>query len=128
MSYLTVEMMDNLRKSGFAFPEMEKELCNLGNVFYYEGTEHIIGGKCDGTPSSEQDIRIAKEGKWLPTADQLVLWLQWKVDKDITIKYNSEKMYFYSEIQDADGNTYTGSGPDLLCSLYKLILKICRNK
>jgi hypothetical protein len=121
-------MIDNLRKYGFSFPEIERELCNPGNVFFFEGEEYIIGGKCDGTPSSEQDERVAGEGKWLPTTDQLLLWLQWKVDNDITIKYDSAEMYFYSEIQDPDGNTYTGSGPDLLCSLYKLILKILKNK
>lgn len=128
MSYLTVEMIDNLRKYGFSFPKIERELCNSGNVFFFEGEEYIIGGKCDGTPSSEQDERVAGEGKWLPTTDQLLLWLQWKVDKDITIKYDSAEMYFYSEMQDANGITYTGSGPDLLCSLYKLILKILKNK
>lgn len=128
MSYLTVEMIDNLRKYGFSFPEIERELCNPGNVFFFEGEEYVIGGKCNGTPLSEQDKIASLEGKWLPTTDQLLLWLQWKLDKDITVKYHSAEKYFYSEIQDSDGNTYTGSGPDLLCSLYKLILKILKNK
>lgn len=128
MSYLTVEMIDELRKYGFSFPEIERELCNQGNVFFFEGEEYVIGGKCNGTPLSEQDKRASLEGKWLPTTDQLVLWLQWKINKDVTIKYDSEKMYFYSEIADADGSVQIGSGPDLLCSLYKLILKILKNK
>ena len=128
MSYLTVEMINKLRNAGFSFPQMEENLCNPGNVFFYEDCEYVIGGKCDGSPLSAFDLKAAQEGIWLPNTDDLMLWIQWKADKDVSISYDNEKMYFYGEARGKDGKVYTGSGPDLLCCLYKLALKICKNK
>ena len=124
---LTIDMMRSLKEVGFAFEEFEHS-CNPGMVFFYNHSEYVIGGKCDGSPCSEFDKIVALEGTWLPDESQLMLWLQWKESYDLLIKYIDEDMYFYGEATNKAGEKICGSGPDLLCCFYKLIFKICRAK
>lgn len=124
---LTINMMLDLKKNGFTFEQFEHD-CNPGMVYYYNQCEHIIGGICNGTPPSNEDHIISNEGIWLPDESHLMLWLQWKWNYDVTISYNSENRYFYGFVDNGIDDIIRGSGPDLLCCLYKLVLKICKYK
>lgn len=123
---LTIDMMLNLRKNGFTFNEFEND-CDPGMVFYYNDCEYSIGGKWDGTPCSVLDQAIANNGVWLPDESDLMLWLQWKCNYNVVIKYVASERYFYGTAEGDEGKIFKGSGPDLLCCLYKLVLKICKN-
>ena len=123
---LTIDMMSNLKKHGFTFEQFEHD-CNPGMVYYYDNCEYILGGRCDGTPCSDEDQMAAQKGQWLPDESHLMLWLQWKLDYDVTVEYVADKRYFYGTAKNTDVEEFKGSGPDLLCCLYKLILKICKH-
>ena len=43
---------------------------------------------------------------------------------NIEIKY--EDIYYHGKATDEKGNVFEGGGPDLLCCLYKMIYKICK--
>ncbi len=124
---LTIDMMLNLKKLGFTFEQFEHE-CNPGMVYHYDNCEYVIGGKCDENPCSHTDQIIAQKGQWLPDESHLMMWLQWRCDYNVTIEYIADDRYFYGTAESADDELFKGSGPDLLCCLYKLILKICKNK
>ncbi len=125
MSCLTVQMMLDLKKYGFTFEQFEND-SNSGGVFYYNDCEYTIGGRWD-EPCSEEDHIIAKNGIWLPNESDLMLWLQWNFNYDVTIKYIDSERYFYAVADDGSRNSFKGSGPDLLCCLYKLVLRICKH-
>ena len=122
---LTIDMMLNLKKYGFSFEEFEHD-CNPGLVYYFDNCEHIIGGKCDESPCTNEDQYIAEKGTWLPNASHLMLWLQWKQNCDVSIQYTAENRYFYGKVIISENVEINGSGPDLLCCLYKCVLKICK--
>jgi hypothetical protein len=44
---ITKQMMDKLLSVGFRFEEFEENLDGPGNVFFYNGVEHTIGGGPD---------------------------------------------------------------------------------
>lgn len=123
---LTVDMMLNLKKHGFTFEQFEHD-CNLGMAYHYDNCEYIIGGKCDDSPCSNEAQIVAQDGQWLPDESHLMLWLQWKWNYNVTIRYDASERYFYGIVEDAN-TTIKGSGPDLLCCLYKLVLKVCKQK
>lgn len=122
---ITKEMMEKLRSVGFKFEELESNLGHSGEVFYYNGVEHTIGGAWDGSEISEKDKIIARDGLWLPNTDHLMFWLEWR-NVSVKISYNSEDRYFYGEAVTEDGNIFTGGGPDLQMCLYKLVFKVSR--
>ena len=88
--------MLNLKKYGFSFEQFEHD-CNPGLVYYFDNCEHIIGGKCDESPCTNEDQYIAEKGTWLPNASHLMLWLQWKQNCDVSIQYTAENRYFYGK-------------------------------
>lgn len=125
---LTLDMMLNLKKHGFTFEQFEHD-CNVGMSFFLDHCEQVIGGKCDGTTQySKNDLTLSQKGQWLPDESHLMLWLQWQQNFNITIRYIANEQYFYAIAQNTKDETFQGSGPDLLCCLYKLVLKICKNK
>jgi len=126
MGNLTVEMLNAIKKVGFSFEEYE-HLCSPGHVYFYDQTIYTIGGAWDDTPCTDKDKQIAQEGVWLPDEADLMLWLQRKVNYNISINYIDDQQYFYGKAENTDGLSFTGSGPTLLCCLYKRIFKICRH-
>ncbi len=142
MSYLTLEMVQKLKSVGFSFHDVFKNCsnsepvpfdkehyCGQGMVYCFEGYDYVIGGKCEDSLMcfSEQDQKVAREGVWLPQEHDLIAWLQWKTDCDVSIDFVNAEGYFYGKATAKDGTVFTGSGPDLLCCLYKLTYKICRH-
>ena len=123
---ITKQMMDKLLSVGFMFEEFEENLDGPGNVFFYNGTEHTIGGAWDGSPVSEEDKKIASEGLWLPDTDHLMLWLE-RSDVSVDISYSSDEGYFHGTAKTEDGEAFEGGGPDLQMCLYKLVFKVCRH-
>lgn len=132
---LTINMMLNLKKYGFEFEEFE-HYYNIGMVYYYDHREYFIGGIVDfnetfpimgdeGTPDAG-DQSIAEKGIWLPNEGDLMLWLQRKWNYNITIRYVDDEQYYYGIADDGKSESIHGSGPDLLCCLYKLVLKVCK--
>ncbi len=119
-------MMEKLLSVGFRFEDSEGHLESPGNVFFYNGVEHTIGGSWDGSPISEKDKIIARDGLWLPDTDQLMLWLEWH-DISVNISYSSEDRYYHGTAKTEDGETFKGGGPDLQMCLYKLVFKVCRH-
>lgn len=73
MSYITYEMMQDLKKVNFRFPAYEHFL-NYGMRYYYQGDEHVIGGK-NLSDFSDMDRLAAMDGCLLPTDSQLLQWL-----------------------------------------------------
>ena len=122
---LTIDEMMKLKEVGFKFEEFEHR-CNPGRVFYYNQCEYTIGGTGDPTPCSEEDELVAKEGIWLPNEGDLMLWLDWYEDYDISINFVNETRYYYAEAKRNQEVIFKGSGPTLLCCLFKLVYKICR--
>ena len=123
---ITKEMMDKLLSVGFGFEELEGHLESPGNVFFYNGVEHTLGGAWDGSPVREEDQKIAREGLWLPDTDHLMLWLE-RRDVSVDISYSSDEGYFHGTAKTEDGETFEGGGPDLQMCLYKLVFKVCRH-
>ena len=123
---ITKEMMDKLLSVGFGFEELEGHLESPGNVFFYNGTEHTLGGAWDGSPVSEENKKIAREGFWLPDTDHLMLWLERRA-VSVDISYSSDEGYFHGTAKTEDGETFEGGGPDLQMCLYKLVFKVCRH-
>ena len=119
-------MMKKLMSVGFRFEEFEGHLESPGEVFFYNGVEHTIGGAWYCSPISEKDKIIAREGLWLPDTDHLMLWLEWH-DISVNISYSSKDRYFHGEAKTEDGETFEGGGPDLQMCLYKLVFKVCRH-
>ena len=122
---ITKEMMEKLLSVGFRFEEFEGHLDGPGTVFFYNGVEHTLGGAWDGSPVSEEDKKIAREGLWLPDTDHLMLWLE-RSDVSVDISYSSDDGYFHGTAKTKDGETFEGGGPDLQMCLYKLVFKVCR--
>ena len=123
---ITKQMMDKLLSVGFRFEEFEEHLDSPGNVFFYNGTQHTLGGAWDGSPVREEDQKIAREGLWLPDTDHLMLWLE-RRDVSVDISYSSDEGYFHGTAKTEDGETFEGGGPDLQMCLYKLVFKVCRH-
>ncbi len=123
---MTKEMMEELISVGFRFEEFEGHLDSPGNVFFYDGVEHTIGGAWDGSPISEYDKIIARDGLWLPDTDHLMLWLRWR-NVSVNISCSTEDRYFHGEATMENGVKFTGGGPDLQMCLYKLVFKLCRH-
>ena len=123
---ITKQMMDKLLSVGFRFEEFEENLDGPGNVFFYNGTEHTLGGAWDGSPVSEEDKKIAREGFWLPDTDHLMLWLEWR-DVSVDISDSSDDGYFHGTAKTEDGEAFEGGGPDIQMCLYKLVFKVCRH-
>lgn len=119
-------MMDKLLSVGFGFEELEGHLESPGNVFFYNGTEHTLGGAWDGSPVSEENKKIAREGFWLPDTDHLMLWLE-RRDVSVDISYSSDEGYFHGTAKTEDVETFEGGGPDLQMCIYKLVFKVCRH-
>ena len=122
---ITKEMMEKLMSVGFRFEEFEGHLDSPGNVFFYNGVEHTIGGAWDGSPVGDEDKKIAREGLWLPDTDHLMLWLEWH-DISVNISYSSKDRYFHGDAKTEDGKIFEGGGSDLQMCLYKLVLKVSR--
>ena len=122
---ITKEMMEKLLSVGFRFEEFEGHLESPGEVFFYNGVEHTIGVAWDGSPISEKDKIIAREGLWLPDTNQLMLWLEWH-DISVNISYSSEDRYYHGTAKTEDSETFEGGGPDLQMCLYKLVFKVSR--
>ena len=124
---LTIDMVNILRSKGFQYKELE-HMCNIGMVYYYDGVEYTIGGRWDESPLTQDDHKISEIGTWLPDEAQLISWLQ-KNEYDISINYIHEKSYFNAVAKkEIYSVSYKGSGPDLSCCLYKLILKILNDR
>ena len=123
---ITKQMMDKLLSVGFGFEELEGHLESPGNVFFYNGVEHTLGGAWDGSPVSEENKKIAREGFWLPDTDHLMLWLE-RRDVSVDISYSSDEGYFHGTAKTEDGEAFEGGGPDLQMCLYKLVFKVCRH-
>ena len=121
---LTFYMITKLHSVGFEFEQFE-HICSPGVTYYYNDTEYTIGGMWDGTPCSELEQKIAREGTWLPTEGDLVRWLE-LTHHDIAIQYIDS--YYHGKASDEYGNIFEGSGGDLLCCLYKIIYEICKRK
>ncbi len=124
---ITYEMMKKLQAVKFRFKEFENldEKCYIGERYFYKNNEYTIGGISDETPVTEFDIEVLKNGTWLPTTDELMLWLQTK-NISLSIKYSADDMYFYSEAVTKDGNVINASGADLQMCIYKAVYKIAR--
>ena len=122
---ITKEMMEKLLSVGFRFEEFEGHLESPGEVFFYNGVEHTIGGAWDGSPISEKDKIIAREGLWLPDINQLMLWLEWH-DISVNISYSSKDRYYHGTAKTKDSETFEGGGPDLQMCLYKLVFMVSR--
>lgn len=119
---LTYDMITKLKSVGFTFEQFE-HLCSPGMTYYYEDNEYTIGGAWDSTPCSENDQKVAREGTWLPGEGDLARWLE-LTNHNIEIKY--EDTYYHGKATDKMGNVFEGGGADLLCCLYKMIYKICK--
>ena len=119
---LTYDMITNLHSVGFTFEQLE-HLCSPGMTYYLDGNEYTIGGAWDGAPCSKDDQKIAREGTWLPNEGDLSRWLE-LTDHNMEIKY--ENSYYHGKATDEAGNVFEGGGADLLCCLYKVVYKICK--
>ena len=119
---LTYNMMEKLRAVGFEFKQLE-HMCSPGMTFFHDGCEYTVGGAWDGSECTAIAQKIAREGMWLPDEGDLARWLE-LTDHKMEIRY--EDFYYYGKATDSFGNAFEGSGPDLLCCLYKMIYKICR--
>lgn len=118
-------MIEKLRSVGFTFPQFEHE-CNIGKTYFFNGKEYTLGGVWGGNSYYEYEKMIAKKGVWLPDATDLFRWLE-LTNHSVIISYKSEDCYYYAEAENAEKQTFKGSGPDLECCLHKLIFKICRD-
>ena len=58
-----------------------------------------------------------------PGEGDLARWLE-LTNHNIEIKY--EDTYYHGKATDKMGNVFEGGGADLLCCLYKMIYKICK--
>ena len=119
---LTYDMICKLHSVGFSFKQFE-HLCSPGMTYYYEGNIYTIGGIWNGTPCTDSEQKIAREGVWLPQESDLARWLE-LTGHNMEIKY--ENSYYHGKATDAYGNISEGGGPDLQCCLYKMIYKICK--
>lgn len=125
MDYITIDTMQELQSVGFSYPEYEHFL-NTGMLYYYNGDEYAIGGFTMNS-FSLLDQEVAKNGQWLPSASQLLEWLQ-NTDFSVTISTDADA-YFSVQAKDLiNGEMYSCGGATCANALAKLIFKICKSK
>ena len=125
MDYISLNVLQKLKASGFSYPEYEHFL-NNGMLFYYQGDEYLIGGYSKGN-FSEQDIEVAKNGVWIPEASQLLSWLA-HTDFCTTITNDGEGCYKVQATDLVNGSIYYGRDLTFANALAVVIKKICRSK
>ena len=124
MGYITYETMQQLKAVGFSFPTYEHFL-NLGMTYYYQGNEYIIGGNLT-SEFTEKDKIVAREGCWLPTAEQLLEWFA-LVEIDVYIQLDaSDRCYCITATDFSTGMQASNKGRTLALSLAMLIQKFCK--
>ena len=124
MDYITIETLHNLKSVGFSYPEYE-HLLNRGMIYYYEGTEYFVGGFSNNgfTP---KDIEVVRSGVWLPTAIQLMKWLN-NTDFIFTLTSDENDYYTVLATDTVNGARYKGGGLTSANALAKTIFKICKS-
>ncbi|MBE6585212.1 MAG: hypothetical protein E7645_01650 [Ruminococcaceae bacterium] len=122
---ITKEMLEKLRNYNFSFGEYEKYTDGPGNVYYYEGMAHTIGGAWDGSPLSKADRKIIEEGIWLPSTEDLMIWLQ-KEKVSITISYDAKQGCFCGECVTETNEHFDDVGSNMQTCLYNLVFKVAR--
>ena len=116
--------MQELKAVGFSFPTYEHFL-NLGMTYYYQGNEYVIGGSLTSEFTEIEKI-IAREGCWLPTAEQLLEWFA-LVEIDIYIQLDApDQCYHITATDCVTGMEYSTKGRTLALSLAMLIRKFCK--
>ncbi len=117
-------MVLELKKHGFSIDE-RGPFDGQGSVYYYNGDDFIIGGSSRNSSLTDEEEKVIREGIYLPNDFDLWWWLRVKTDFDVSVKWSNEEGYFYGEAVCGD-TVIKGSGPDMDCCLYKLILKILK--
>ena len=125
MDNITEPMMRKLLSVGFRHPDFE-HLVNTNMLFSYHGDNYCIGGWWS-QDNTDVDRKIACEGQWLPSGDQLLDWLA-QNNFSLKIEYDSEDRYYHVYAEDTYNATqYTGGGLLLSHALHKVIYKICKS-
>ena len=94
-------------------------------LYHYNNAEWIIGGSCD-SDFTQEDLKIIKEGVWLPSVDYL---LEWLTDNDFVFAIVNTNGFYEIDCVDAVTKTkYHTSTPTLDYSLSVIIKKILKRK
>ena len=115
-----------MRAAGFSYPEFENIL-NNGMMYYYLGDEYIIGGFSQ-EGFSECDKLVQQNGCWLPDEAHLLNWLNAN-GFSYSLQWSNDQKRYRIEVNDSICNaSYTAGGIDVINTLAKVIIKICKSK
>lgn len=115
-----------MRAAGFSYPEFEI-LLNKGLTYYYCGDEYTVGGFSQDD-FSEYDRLVCQNGCWLPDETHLFSWLNVN-GFSYSLQWSNEQKHYCIEVNDSTCNArYSAGGIDVVNTLAKVIIKICKSK
>ena len=121
---VTVYVASELFSLGFTYNFYQNNP-QKGMIYHYNNAEWIIGGSCD-SDFTQEDLKIIKEGVWLPSVDYL---LEWLTDNDFVFAIVNTNGFYEIDCVDAITKTkYHTSTPTLDYSLSVIIKKILKKK
>ncbi|MDD6395516.1 MAG: hypothetical protein PUB37_04950 [Firmicutes bacterium] len=119
---ITFETANELYALGFSYRHYQKH-CQKGMVYYYNGSEWVIGGNVD-EPLTDTQREIIDNGTWLPSEANLIEWLQ---DNDFVFVVVNTDGFFKVECKDTVTNTqYNSKMPTLEFAMAAIIKKILK--
>lgn len=121
---VTVYVASELFSLGFTYNFYQNNP-QKGMIYHYNNAEWIIGGSCD-SDFTQEDLKIIKEGVWLPSVNYL---LEWLTDNDFVFAIVNTNGFYEIDCVDAITKTkYHTSTPTLDYSLSVIIKKILKKK
>lgn len=121
---VTVFVANELFSLGFTYKFYQNNPVK-GMMYYYNDTEWIIGGSCEGDLTQE-DLKVVKGGVWLPSVDHL---LEWLVDNEFVFSIvNTNGFYEIDCVDSLTKTKYHTVTPTLDYSLAVIVKKILKKK
>ncbi|WP_160680472.1 hypothetical protein [Clostridium sp. C8-1-8] len=121
--YISKSLALELFQNGFKRPAYQ-DMYNNYDFFEYDNEEWVLGGKIlpSGDILSPEDIY--KKGTWLPSAYDLMLWLE-ENNFTFNLVFNGEVHSCIAK--DNRGTEYKGKGANIENALFNAIMKVLKH-